>query len=436
MNSPETSHIDFSISLESAAPKVPANNVDTTDLDEILTSPDEMADAEDVDRKTVITNFVIEHDHFGLDTTQANITEWLVEMLTTIEEAKQQFLPGFDITSVDPEVLRPMVQQWRANYEELAIKTENLRREELLQAYMIAYAGRSTSEIFEALSNKQEIPEPTQLKAAAYAQALSSDVVKNKSDRAVIAALINQYTLTNAPAPYWFVLSEIMQNDDLSEKTKTAIAKEFSLDPQIISGATLMRVLEDVTDDEQGNVPGEAKIVIVGDGLEVATNESGEQIIKVETDDGILKLPIPPETDSLVLGLKLSLLKIWRANPTETFFGEDISPSGSLIRDANGEDINRVRKIFEAMLGGNDQYRGEILTDDLVESLTQLNVFVHNGHNADELGLYDGDTNYAVNLERLAAMSSYLRSQPKIDNVHIGVLTDHLALICLKESAR
>ncbi len=430
MNSPETSHIDFSISLESAAPKIPANNVDTTDLDEILTSPDEMADAEDVDRKTVVTNFVMEHDHFGLDKTQANITAWLVEMLTTIEDAKQQFVPEFDITSVDPEILRPMVQQWRASYEELAIKTENLRREELLQAYMIAYAGQPTSEIFTALGNKQEIPETIQLKAAAYAQVLSPEVVKNKSDRAVIAELVNQYTLTNAPAPYWFVLSEIMQSDDLSEKTRAAIAKEFSLDPQTISGPSLLYVLENVTDGDQENVSSEPKIVIVGDGLEVATNESEEQIIKVETDDGILKLPIPPETDPLVLGLKLSLLKIWRANPTETFFGEDISPTGSLIRGANGEDIKRLHHIFEAILGGGSEYSGEILTDDLVDKLIRLNAFVHNGHNADELELYAGDTNYAVDINRLAAVSMYLSSKSDMTKINIVNLQNHLSLIC------
>ena len=429
MNSPETRHIDFSLSLETAAAKVPANNVDTTDLDEILTPPDEMADVEDIDRQTTMTNFVMEHDHFGLDTTQTNITAWLVEMLTTIEEAKQQFVPEFDITSVDPEVLRPMVQQWRTNYEELAIKTENLRREELLQAYMIAYAGRPTSEIFEALSNKQEIPEPIQLKAAAYAQVLSRDVVKNKSDRSVIAELVNQYTLTNAPAPGWFVLSEVMENDDLSEKTKTAIAKEFSLDPQTISGASLLHVLENVTDGDQENASSEPKIIIVGDGLEIATIVSGEHIIKIETDDGILELPIPPETNPLVLGLKLSLLKIWRANPTGTFFGEDISPTGSLIRGANSEDINRLRQIFEAMLGGIGQYSDEILADELVEDINQLNVFIHSGHNADELGLYDGDTDYAVNVDRLKVVSLYLHGQIDITGINIETLKDHLALI-------
>ena len=323
-----------------------------------------------------------------------------------------------------------MVQQWRANYEELAIKTENLRREELLQAYLIAYAGRPTSEIFEALSDKQEIPEAIQLKAAAYAQVLSPEVVKNKSDRAVIAELVNKYTLTNAPTPSWFVLSEIMQNDDLSQKTKTAIAKEFSLDLQIISGATLMHDLENVTDGDQENVSSEPKIIIVGDGLEVATNESGEQIIKVETGDGILELPIPPETDPLVLGLKLSLLKIWRTNPTETFFGEDISPTGTLIRGENGTDLYRSQQSFEAMLAGNGNYSGELLTDELVDDLNQLNVFIHSGHNADELGLYDGDTKYAVNVDRLTVLSQYLYGQSDMTKINIVNLQSHLSLIC------
>ena len=429
MNNPETHHIDFSLSLESAAPKVPANNLDTTDLDEILTSPDEMADAEDIDRKTAITNFVMEHDHFDLDTRQANITLWLLEMLATIEDAKRQFVPEFDITSVDPELLRPMVQQWRANYEELAIKTENLRREELLQAYMTAYAGQATSEIFVALSNKQELPETIQLKAAAYAQMFSPVVIKSISDRTRIVRKIDQYTVTNAPTPYWFVLSEIMTDESLSEKTKTAIAKEFSLDPDTISGASLMKALTEMDAEDQENVTRENKPVPLGDGLEAFLNLDGSLAVVIENEGEEITINFALDDSPKEIGMTLSLLKLWKNNGQDELFGVEISPHSGLMKGVNRVELYRLQRLFEACIGGNKGYSGEILTDDLIQEISNISTFIAHGHNADELELFVGDTNYAVKIKRLAAVSLYIRERTDQENIDINILRTHLALI-------
>jgi len=383
----------------------------------------------------VISEFVMSHDHFGLNITQNGMTEWLVDTLKVIEESKRQFTPDFDITKADVKALDELVHKWRARYEELAIKTEALQREELLQAYMIAFEGRPVTEVFAALASNEAIAETVQLKAAAYAQMISPEIVKSKTDRAAITDKINQYTLTNAPAPYWFVLSELMTDDSLSEKTKIAIAKEFSLDPQTISGAALSVALRERDEIDQLRYAGETTLAL-GDGMEAIMNEADQTVIYTDHDGDTVEL-IFDETDSPHdIGLVTSLLKIWQGIGDDKFFGTQIIPHSAIMRGANQIDLYRMQRIIEAAMGGQGKYSGEILTDDLVNDLIQLNSFANNGHNADELNIFAGDTQYAVNVERLAAISLYLQAQSDPQNINLEAMQDHLALVCpIDESA-
>jgi len=416
-----------------------SDDVDVSDVDQEDTDIEASADYTDpVDttektRAMVISEFVMNQDHFGLDVTQNGLTEWLVDTLKAIEESKRQFAPDFDITKADVKALGELVHKWRARYEELAIKTEALRQEELLQAYMIAFEGRPVTEVFAALASNEAITESIQLKAAAYAQMISPEIVKSKTDRNVITEKINQYTLTNAPAPYWFVLSELMTEDNLSEKTKTAIAKEFSLDPQTISGAALSAAVSERDDNGQRRYAGETKLAlggVGGDGLEANKNETDQTVIHIDHDGDTIELNFDENDRLHDIGLITSLLKIWQAIGDDTFFGTEINPHSAIMRGANRIDLYRMQRIIEAAMGGQGTYSGEILTDDLVNDLAVLNSFVSSGHNADDLNIFAGDTQYAVNVERLAAISLYLRAQSDPQNINLEAMQDHLALVC------
>ena len=432
MNTLEQPGIDLDFGFVSD--DVDVSDVDQEDTD-IETSSDnnEPVDTSEKPRAMVIAEFVMSHDHFGLDVTQSGITEWLVDTLKAIEESKCQFASDFDITKVNVKALDELVHKWRARYEELAIKTEALRREELLQAYMIAFEGRPVTEVFSALASNEAIAEAIQLKAAAYAQMISPENVKNKTDRNAITEKINQYTLTNAPAPYWFVLSELMTDDNLSEKTKTAIAKEFSLDPHTISGAALSAALSERDENDQLLYAGETKLAlggVAGDGIAAITNETGQTVIHIDHDGETIELTFDERDSPHDIGLVASILKIWQVIGDDTFFGTEINPHSAIMRGANRIDLYRMQRIIEAATGGHGRYSGEILTDDLVNDLVALNSFVNSGHNADELNIFAGDTHYAVNVERLAAISLYLRTQSDPQNFNLEAIQDHLALVC------
>jgi len=413
---------------------VDENTVADGILDDVNTqTADADADHIEQSREALLMRFAFDHDHFGFDITQDGMRRWVVDTIAAIDAEKQQYMPGFDITTVSPETLTPLLQKLRAQYETATIEADAARRDDIYQAYMTAFAGRPVAEIFPALAANDQIPATIQLKTAAYAQTLSPDVVKSKADREVIVAKINQYSLVSAPAPYWFVLSEVLNDEALSEKTHKAIAKEFSLDPHSVNGAALISALNSVNDDDQLAYSSENKLNL-GDGLEAYANDEAQSVIAIDTTDGTFEIVLDPDENLTDLGLKLSLLKIWAASDGDLFVGEDIGPQGSFLRGANRNDLDRMQQIVEAMLGGASRYDGEILTEDLIQTIVNLNDFVTNGHHADELNIFAGDTNEAVNLERLAAVSLYLQNQADPTHVDIAVMQDHLALICSSQN--
>jgi len=134
---------------------------------------DAHADRIEQSRETVLTRFALDHDHFGFDVTQEGMRRWIVATIAAIEADKQQYVPGFDITTISPETLTPLLQKLRAQYEATAIEADTTRRDDIYQAYLTAFAGRPVAEIFPALAANDQITEAIQLKAAAYAQILS-----------------------------------------------------------------------------------------------------------------------------------------------------------------------------------------------------------------------------------------------------------------------
>ena len=166
MNTLEQPGIDLDFGLVSDDVDVSDANQEDTGI-ETSSDNNEPVDTSEKPRAMVIAEFVMSHDHFGLDVAQNGMTEWLVDTLKAIEESKRQFASEFDITKSDVKALNELVHKWRARYEELAIKTEALGREELLQAYMIAFEGRPVTEVFAALASNEAISESIQLKAAA-----------------------------------------------------------------------------------------------------------------------------------------------------------------------------------------------------------------------------------------------------------------------------
>jgi len=353
---------------------VDENTVADGILDDVNTqTADADADHIEQSREALLMRFAFDHDHFGFDITQDGMRRWVVDTIAAIDAEKQQYMPGFDITTVSPETLTPLLQKLRAQYETATIEADAARRDDIYQAYMTAFAGRPVAEIFPALAANDQIPATIQLKTAAYAQTLSPDVVKSNK----------------------------------------AIAKEFSLDPHSVNGAALISALNSVNDDDQLAYSSENKLNL-GDGLEAYANDEAQSVIAIDTTDGTFEIVLDPDENLTDLGLKLSLLKIWAASDGDLFVG--------------------VQQIVEAMLGGASRYDGEILTEDLIQTIVNLNDFVTNGHHADELNIFAGDTNEAVNLERLAAVSLYLQNQADPTHVDIAVMQDHLALICSSQN--
>ena len=426
MKNSDQTGIDISFLVEGVAGSDAPQGEAVEDTD--TPTPEFSENSPEQSRATIIASFALDHDYFGLDATQEDIPRWIVETLMTLENDKQHYVPDFDISAVSPSILAPLVQELRTQFEREAIQADIMRRDEIYQAYLTAFAGRPVSEIFTALAVNNKIPEAIQLKAAAYAQILSPDVVKNKADRDAIVAKINQYSLVSIPAPYWFVSSEILGDKDLSEKTHKAIAKEFSLDPHSINGAALMSALNSVNEEGQSLYASENKLAL-GDGidsnLEAYTTENGQGMITFETADGSLDFPIDATESPRTLGLKLSLLKIWVATNGELFFGEDIGPQESGV---NSIELDRMQRIFEAILGGSCNYDGEILTEDLISDIVALSAFVSNLDHAAALNLIEVGSN-AVDTETLAMIALFIRNQVNTESIDMDALYTHLNLL-------
>lgn len=118
----------------------------------------------------------------------------------------------------------------------------------------------------------------------------------------------------------------------------------------------------------------------VRDGLEAYVRPDGMRMARVKVEGiGVRELPWRRGETGEVIGLKLSMLKIWsltEQSGNTDFLGETLHINTVNTSQTDPGKLRRIQQLLNALLGGTAGYDGEIINDDQAAYLSWFQQFI------------------------------------------------------------
>jgi len=149
------------------------------------------------------------------------------------------------------------------------------------------------------------------------------------------------------PNPLLFIESEILADENLSEAYRDSVATKFNLpNPRVKTGGQVDQTL-DATDENGQPAYTEANPVALGKDSVGYVKPDGERVVAVDTGDGRRReIPLGNESDH-VIGLKVSLVKIWGQNEWDgqtDFFGESVDIETDILSQTDLQKLTKLQR--------------------------------------------------------------------------------------------
>lgn len=222
-------------------------------------------------------------------------------------------------------------------------------------------------------------------------------MAQSPEDQAIISAKMNAIDFSaGIPNAMLFIESEILADESLSESYRDDVAAKFNLaNPRIKTGGQVDQTL-DATDENGKPAYTEANPVALGKDSVGYVKADGERVVAVDTGDGRRReIPLGNESDH-VIGLKVSLAKIWGRNEWDgqtDFFGESVDIETDILSQTDPQKLTKIQNTLNAILGGNRGYDAVIVQDHEIDFIGWFNQHISTKGDA---AIGDFDKNTAV----------------------------------------
>jgi len=203
------------------------------------------------------------------------------------------------------------------------------------------------------------------------------EMAQSPEDQAIITAKMNTMDFSaGIPNPVLFIESQILADESLSEAYRDEIATKFNLlNPRIKTGGQVDQTL-DAKDANGKPAYTEANPVALGKDSVGYVKPDGERVVAVDTGDGRRReIPLGNESDH-VIGLKVSLAKIWGQNEWDgqtDFFGESVDIETDILSQTDPQKLTKIQNTLNAILGGNRGYDAVIVQDNEIDFIGWFN---------------------------------------------------------------
>jgi len=354
------------------------------------------------DRHGQIELFLMENDLFGFEPYSPEVLGDLTTLLVDLEAGFRRRKPEYDITGEWDE------KQITTYFERKYVVSTNLEdsaeakeqnRDGYTQAVKLVRTNNPNIDNLtlcrELIANHGGDIPPEHL-ARLQSFAAIPDMAATPEEQVVISNKIASLDFSGGiPDPVLFVQGSIFNDPDLSEITKDAIATKLKIPrPRVVTGSQADQAMDTV--DAQGQpLYTASNPLAVRDGVDAYVTPDGSRIARVEVDGiGVREIPWERGESGKVIGLKLSLIKIWAVNEAKgntDFFGESVNIDTQILSQTDPEKLRKVQQVMEALLGGDAGYDGEIITDEQAEFIGWFNQYTATKGDAAE-GDYDKTT--------------------------------------------
>ena len=203
------------------------------------------------------------------------------------------------------------------------------------------------------------------------------EMAQGPEDQAIISSKMNTMDFSaGIPNPLLFIESEILADENLSEAYRDSVATKFNLpNPRVKTGGQVDQTL-DATDENGQPAYTEANPVALGKDSVGYVKPDGERVVAVDTGDGRRReIPLGNESDH-VIGLKVSLVKIWGQNEWDgqtDFFGESVDIETDILSQTDLQKLTKLQNTLNAILGGNRGYDAVIVQDHEIDFIGWFN---------------------------------------------------------------
>jgi len=255
-------------------------------------------------------------------------------------------------------------------------------------------------------------------------------LVTTPEDAEIITANINKLDLSGGvPDPVIFIQSTILNDPNVSEASKEAIAVHFRVPRfKTVTGSQIDKAMDAAT-ETGAPLHTKKNPLPIREGLAAYNNPDGSRVASV-TVGGIGRREIPWQRGEKgeIIGLKLSMLKIYaicEAKGQTSFMGESVNVDTFITGQTDPEKLQKTQHIMEALLGGNAGFNGEIITDEQARFIGWFSQYVSTKGDASEgdydkavaienrtgLGFHPNGNNIDLNYDILSAAGSYASGQ-------------------------
>ncbi len=391
---------------------------------------------ESADRQGQVELFLMENEMFGYEPYSEDVMASLTALLLDVEGKLRRVRPEFDITKDwnEEQVRKYLKRKYdrRELSEEAAEKDEDDRDgyTKAVETVRKNNPNIDNLSLCQKLIAEHEANVPPQHLAKLQTYIQIQNLATTPEDAAIVTAKINALSFDGGiPDPVLFVQNSIFTDPALSENTKDAIATNLSIPrPNITTGSQVDRAMDAV--DEAGDpLYTPDNLLPIRDGVGAYVAPDGSRVARVEVRGiGVREMPWERGQSGTVIGLKLSMLKIWAVNEAKgntDFFGETVNIDTQILSQSDPEKLRKVQQVMEALLGGDAGYDGEIITDEQADFIGWFTQYVATKGDASEgdfdenvadenrinLGFHPGGDTSQLDYEVLRAAGLFAQGQ-------------------------
>jgi len=343
------------------------------------------------DRYTLIAQHLIDTDCLDdFDWEHPAIPDGLVARLAGYEAEKRITRPDYDLTSKPDIIVKKLaLRQWDLLQDESAKAASDTQKSSYTE-FLQSLTGTTVEKLNAIAAKTDQFPEEAAYVAAFLDLQLLAQTPK---DSELLTAKINTLDLSGGiPDPVLFIQSTILNDPNLSESSKEAIAVHFNIPRfKTVTGSQVDRAMDALTKTGELLHTRENPLSI-RDGLSAYNRPDGSRVARVTVDGiGTREIPWQRNEKGETIGLKLSMLKIYaicEAKGQTSFLGESVTVDTFVTGQTDPEKLSKVQHVMEALLGGNAGFNGEIITEEQASFMGWFSQYVSTKGEASE-GDYD-----------------------------------------------
>ena len=402
--------------------------------------------AENADRKASIEFFLVDNDLFGFEPYSPEILNNLTILLVDIESKRQLSNSEFDVTTdwsekkitrfferkLDDAEMNDTANTEEKEDREYIAAVKNIREQSPnisnVDLCKTLIEGSFNDENGELTKYAESIPTSEMANVQGFVD--MKNLAATPEDQAIVEAKINALDFSNGVSdPVLFLQSSIFTDPAISEASKDAMAQRFNVTRFKTNTGSQVDTAMDAVNEAGEPLHDESNPLTVRHGVDAYVKPDGSRVARVNVDGiGMREIPWERGERGEIIGLKISMLKIWAINEAKgvtDFMGENVNINTYITGQTDPEKLRKTQQIMEGLLGGNAGYNGEIITNEQAQFLSWFNQYTSIKGDANEgdydkatavsnrtdLGLHPNGNPELIDYEVLRAAGSFAQAQ-------------------------